>query len=335
VSTETFQIEQPAVVGLGFLGRGIATCLLGHGFPVVGYDRDPGMRSEALRHIEDGIRELTERASFPERLQRTWRERYVEADCFEDLSGCDFVIESITEDLEGKRAVLSEIEAVVGPHVPIASNTSAIPISQLQAGLRHPERIVGMHWAEPAHLTRFLELIRGNDTSDAALDTALQLGLRIGKEPCLVQKDIPAFLINRIGYAIYREAAYLIDMGVADAETIDRAFRNAVGLWAVVCGPLRWMDLTGGPAVYAKAIDGVLPSLCNSSELPESLRIKLADGDLGIKNGRGFYSYSQEEARQWQEKFRKQVWRVRDELDEYFPIGGTSVQLDKTDGTPS
>jgi 3-hydroxybutyryl-CoA dehydrogenase len=331
---ETIHIERLGVVGLGFLGRGIATCLLGHAFPVAGYDRDPAMRSEALRHIEGGIGELTERARFPQELQRTWRERYLEADSFQALSGCDFVIESVTEDLEGKRTVLAEIEAVVRPGVPIASNTSALPISQLQAGLRHPERIVGMHWAEPAHLTRFLELVRGDQTSDAALDAALQLGLRIGKEPCLVQKDIPAFLINRIGYAMYREAAYLIDMGVADAETIDRAFRNAVGLWAVVCGPLRWMDLTGGPALYAKAMDGVLSSLCNSSELPASLRTRLADGDLGIKNGRGFYSYSQEEAQQWQEKFRKQVWRVRDELDEYFPIGGTSVQLDETDGTP-
>jgi 3-hydroxybutyryl-CoA dehydrogenase len=332
---ETIQCERLGVVGLGFLGRGIATCLLGHGFSVAAYDRDPAQRTEARRHIEHGIRELTDRASFPEKLTRTWRERYIEADSFQDLSGSDFVVESTTEDLELKRTVFRAIENVVRPEVCIASNTSAIPITHLQEGLKNPGRVVGMHWAEPAHLTRFLELIRGDLTSDAALDAALQLGLQIGKEPCLVQKDFPAFLINRIGYAIYREAVYLIDMGVADAETIDRAFRNAVGLWAVFCGPLRWIDLTGGPAAYAKGIQGVLPSLCNSPELPASLETMLADGDLGIKNGRGFYRYSPEEADEWEGRFRKHVWRVRDELDEYFPIAGKSVQLDETQGSSS
>lgn len=333
--SETIQVERLGLVGLGFLGRGIATCLLGHGFSVFAYDRDPAKLKSARRSIEDGLRELTERADLPEEMWRSWHERYVETDSFQGLSDCDFVVESATEDLALKQSVFREIEAVVRPNIPIASNTSSIPISHLQAGLQNPERVVGMHWAEPAHLTRFLELIRGNRTSDATLNAAWQLGLGIGKEPCLVQKDVPAFLVNRIGYAIYREAAYLIDLGVADAETIDRAFRNAVGLWAVVCGPLRWMDLTGGPAGYAKVIEGVLPSLCNSPELPACLRTMLAEGDCGIKNGRGFYHYSPEEAQQWEERFRKQVWRVREELDEYFPLTPRSVQLDATNETLS
>lgn len=152
------------------------------------------------------------------------------------FSGCSFVVESVTEDLAEKHFVSDQVEDSVSVSTPIASNTSSLRISDLQAGRQRPERIVGMHWAEPAHITRFMEVIPGEQTSEVALQKTLALAHRIGKDPCLVTRDVPAFIINRIGYAIYREAAYLLDQGVADAETIDRTFRNAVGLWAVCCG---------------------------------------------------------------------------------------------------
>ena len=132
---------------------------------------------------------------------------------------------------------LIEIEAVVAADVPIASNTSALPITTLQEGRLHPERFLGMHWAEPAYATRFLELIRGQHTSDAAMTKANSLATALGKEPCVVAKDVPGFIVNRLGYAMYREAVNMLESGVADAATIDRAFRNACGIWASLCGP--------------------------------------------------------------------------------------------------
>jgi len=93
------------------------------------------------------------------------------------------------------------------------------------------------------------------------------LARRLGKEPSVLQKEIPGFIVNRIGYAMYREALSLLEAGVADAETIDRSVRNALGLWATVCGPFRWIDLTGGPELYAKAMQHVLPTLNNSAAL--------------------------------------------------------------------
>jgi 3-hydroxybutyryl-CoA dehydrogenase len=177
-----------------------------------------------------------------------------------------------------------------------------------------------MHWAEPAHATRFMELVRGRETSDAAFQAAAALAKAIGKEPSLVLKDVPAFVVNRLGYAMYREAFHLLESGVADKETIDRSFRNAVGLWATFCGPLRWMDLTGGPALYAKAMAGVLPTLSNATELPKSLA-ELADADArGIANGRGFYEYTEQDVRQWEERFREHAWTVRKLVGEYFPL---------------
>lgn len=180
-----------------------------------------------------------------------------------------------------------------------------------------------MHWAEPAHATRFMELIRGEHTSDTAFQAAAQLAKAIGKEPCLVQKDVPAFIANRIGYAMYREALNILELGVADAETIDRSCRNALGLWATICGPLRWMDLTGGPAAYAKAIRAVLPSLSNAIELPKTLQ-DLVDSDArGIANGRGFYEYNEEQARQWEELFLEHAWTIRELMNRYFPLEGS------------
>jgi 3-hydroxybutyryl-CoA dehydrogenase len=308
------------LAGLGLLGRGIAACLLGHGFRVIAYTRHETTHAAARQYIGQAIGDLVERAGFPDSLVAEWPDRFEPVQSLAAMAPCQFVIESVAEDVAVKQQVFDEIEAVVGPEVPVASNTSALPISRLQQGRRHPQRFLGMHWAEPAHATRFLELVRGRQTSEAAIEAALELASAIGKEPSLVQKDVPGFIVNRIGYAMYREALNILEMGVADAETIDRSCRNALGLFATLCGPLRWIDLTGGPALYAKAMRGVLPTLSNAAELPRTLE-ELAESDAqGIANLRGFYRYTEEDARKWEELFRRHAWTVRELFNEYFPL---------------
>ncbi len=308
------------VAGLGLLGRGIAACLLGHGVRVIAFTRRQETHEAARRYIARAIDDLITRAGFPAGLADQWPIRYEPVDSIAPFASCHFVIESVVEDAAAKRQIFDELEAVVGPDVPIASNTSALPISRLQQDRKHPERFLGMHWAEPAHATRFLELIRGEQTSDAAFQKAAELGKAVGKEPSLVQKDVPAFIVNRLGYAMYREAMNLVASGVADIETVDRSARNALGLWATMCGPFRWIDLTGGPSLYAKAVEGVLPSLSNATKLPEMFSQLAATDARGIVNGRGFYSYTEEEARRWEELFREHAWTVRELMNKYFPL---------------
>ncbi len=313
-------INTVGVAGLGLLGRGIAACLLGHGFRVVAFTRSQATHDEANKYIARAIDDLIEQAGFPQELSQSWAEQYEPVTTLDPMADCEFVIESVVEDMETKQAVFDQLESLLGAEVPIASNTSALPISHLQRGRKHPERFLGMHWAEPAHVTRFLEIIRGEQTSDAAFQTAAQLAKASGKEPSMVEKDVPAFIVNRIGYAMYREALNILEMGVADVETIDRSVRNALGLWATMCGPFRWMDLTGGPALYGKAIEGVLPSLSNATELPKPLQ-DLRDADArGTTNGHGFYEYTEEEVRQWEELLRKHAWTVRGLMNQYFPL---------------
>src|SRR5579862_9335494 len=182
------QLQNIGIAGLGFLGRGIAACLLSRNIRVIGLELDDESRRQAKEYIGRAIEELVNRGGMPAELLQQWPANYVEAISAAEFRDCDFVIESITEDLDAKRALFAEIEAAVGPHVPIASNTSALPITLLQRGRQRPERFVGMHWAEPCYLTRFLEVVRGELTDDATADAGLKLGRLAGKDPTLVRK---------------------------------------------------------------------------------------------------------------------------------------------------
>lgn len=308
------------IVGLGLLGRGIAACLLGYGFRVVGYSRQEATREEADNYIKTAIDELIARGGYDPQLRHRWRDHYLATNSYDDLATCELVIESVVEDVEIKGQVFQQIEQVVEPSALIATNTSALPISLLQQRLARPERFLGMHWAEPAYATRFLELIRGEATSDETLRRAEQLGRRVGKDPSIVLKDVPGFIVNRLAYAMYREACHLLETGVADAATIDRSFRNAAGMWAPMCGPLRWIDITGGPALYAKAMAAVVDNLSNATEVPAALQ-QLADADArGVLNGRGFYQYEPGDQEKWQNKFHGQAWDSLEMMNRHDPI---------------
>jgi 3-hydroxybutyryl-CoA dehydrogenase len=306
----TVETRTIGVAGLGLLGRRIAACLLSHGFRVVAFDRSEASRSEARRHITDAIDDLIRRGGLPASLRDEWGGRYTEAGTIEELAPSDFVIESIFEDLDAKRTLSGEIEGVVGPTVPIASNTSALPISRLQEGRRPPGRFVGMHWAEPCHLTRFLEIVRGEQTDDATADAAMDLARRAGKDPSLVRKDVEGSIVNPIGYAMFREAFWLLENGVADVETIDRSFRNALSVWANIAGPFRWMDLTGIPA-YPAVMERLWPKLSRATEVLELMKTLVERGAKGISNGRRSYSYTLEESERWECRLIENVWASR------------------------
>lgn len=316
--------ESIGVVGLGLLGRGIAACLLSRGFSVVAVARTAEEHAAATPVIEQMLVELAahESPASPHGGAAAWQSRLTHALTCEPLGGAAFVVESVTEDLATKQRVFDDLEAVLAQDAIIASNTSAIPISVLQQTRKHPARFIGMHWAEPAHATRFLEIIRGEATSDETVARTEALARRVGKDPTVCHKDIPGFIVNRIGYAMYREALDLVNQGVADFETIDRSLRNTLGLWAASCGPFRWIDLTGGPALYARAMQRVLPTLAARPDVPAPIARLAAEEARGIANGRGFYDYTPADVQAWEERQRRHVWLVKDWLDQEFPIEG-------------
>jgi 3-hydroxybutyryl-CoA dehydrogenase len=314
------QYDPIGLVGLGFMGRGIATCLLGYGFRVAGFDVAGEAQAGSREYIKQGTRELVEYADFDATLVDEWQERYQEAHCLDDLATCKFIIESVAENLDVKKNLFAKLEPIIRPDVVIASNTSALPITRLQEGLQVPERFLGMHWSEPAHATRFLELVPGELTSDIAMSTAVGLARACGKDPSVLATDIPGFIVNRLAYALYREALNLLQMGIADAATIDRSFRNTCGVWSTVFGPFEWIDLTGGPTLYAECMKRVLPTLANDREVPAKLAELSATGAQGIVDGHGFYRYTPETAKQMVSLFHRHAWKARELMNAYAPL---------------
>jgi 3-hydroxybutyryl-CoA dehydrogenase len=313
-------METVALAGLGRLGRGIAACLLAHGYKTLAWTPDPAEVAQTESTVEAALREMAAHGAIDTSRLHGWRDLWTPVATLAEFRPASFVIESIIENLQAKQSLYRELEAAIEAGTPIATNTSSLPVAQLQQQLRHPQRLIGMHWAQPAYATRFLEVIRGPVTDDATEAATRRLGLALGKEPCVVAIDLPGFVANRLGYAVYREALHLLQLGVADAETIDRCFRNAFGLWAAVCGPLRWIDMTGGPALYLTAMENVLPSLCDGQSA-HALAAGVVDANAaGAGSGRGFYSYAPGEADRWVQLLREHAWQIRDLHDREFPL---------------
>ena len=298
------------VVGLGLMGCSIVTCLLMAGHPVVAVApiaTDLLKAEERIRgHLAaSSARGLAVDAAEPylSRLQLT--------EDYGALTDCVLVIECTLEDLQIKRTVYAKIEAVIGAGALLASNTSAIPISLLQQQTLQPARFFGLHWAEPSHTTRFLEVICGENSDIVKGEWLYRLAHCWGKEPTLVRKDIRGFITNRLMYALYREAFNLVENGYATIEDVDRACRNNAGYWMTLVGCFRWMDLTG-VAAYHTVMKELFPTLSNSTEVPRLIDEIVAAGGRGVSNAKGFYSYTPEEARLWQETFEKFSYEIRE-----------------------
>jgi len=309
MSTETKDFPV-SVVGLGLMGCSITTCLLMAGHPVIALAPIP----EDLEHAEQRIRTHL-RKSKQEGLVRQdpdfFLQRLTVTDDYKTIKDCRLVIECTIENLEIKKTVYGKIEAVITAGAWMASNTSAIPISTLQQLTTHPERFFGLHWAEPSHTTRFLEVICGDKSNEALGEQLYILAHQWGKEPTLVRKDIRGFITNRLMYAMYREAFYLVENGYATIEDIDRACRNNPGYWMTLAGVFRWMDLTGVPA-YLTVMKDLWPTLSNSTEVPKLIKDLVANGARGVANGKGFYEYTPEEAKLWEETFSAFSFEIRD-----------------------
>lgn len=297
------------VVGLGLMGSSISACLLAAGHHVVGADMDAAHRRAAKNRIARHLKEMRTEGLVSTEPTRALL-RFQTASNVSGLAGCDLAIEAVFEDLEAKRRVIRDLEAVLARSAIIGSNTSALPVTQLQEGALRPQRILGIHWAEPAHITRFMEVICGDSTSPALAKRVIALAAKWGKDPTLVKRDIRGFITNRIMYAMIREAFHLVESGIATPHDVDRSVRNDMGYWLTFAGPFRFMDLTGIPA-YAAVMRDLLPDLHCGAEVPELMRRVVDSGARGVSNHKGFYQYTPAEARKWEERFLKFTYEIR------------------------
>lgn len=298
-----------AVIGLGLMGHSIIACFLSAGYRVFGVTRDLRRHRGTPAHIRTLLKEMKR-----EGLLKLDPGKLMDAlqitEQISDLAPCTLIVESIIEDIQTKMDTYRMVEKVVAADAIIGTNTSSIPVSLLQRGAAHPERFVGIHWDEPAHITRFMEIIVGEQTDPKYADAVMVIAARLGKEPSLLRRDIRGFITNRVSYAMFREACSLVDSGVCTVEDVDRSLRNDVGYWMPFAGPFRYMDLMGVEGYY-RVMKDLLPDLCSSPEIPATMRKVIESGGKGISNGRGFYKYSAAEAKRWSQAFVKFNYQIR------------------------
>lgn len=275
--TRTGMPEKVAVIGAGTMGSGIASVFAAHGYSVAVYSRSEHTLETSRSFIEAASKEAVT-IKYTTSLEAC-------------LEGAALVSENIAEDLKLKQAIFRRAEGLVSPDCLLTTNTSSVPISAIAEGLAFPERVVGVHWFNPATLMPLVEIVRGERTSDETVRRARALCGYIGKQTIEVNQDIPGFVVNRLQYAILREALYLVEEGVASIEDVDRAVETTLAPRWAASGPLQLMDLAGLDVV--EKVSGILmPSLCRSTDIPAIVRRLCEEGALGIKSGRGFYKWT-------------------------------------------
>ena len=205
------------------------------------------------------------------------------------------VVECVPEQLTIKQQVFAELERLAPAGVPLASNSSSFPISEIGKGLKTRERMLGLHFFMPAHLVPAVEVVCGEATDPDICGRVATLMKLLNKVPIRVKKDIPGFLANRIQHAMMREAYALIDAGMATAEDIDAAVMYGFGLRYLAAGPILQKDMAGLELNYAAA-ETIYPHLANNSVPSRALAERVAEGKFGMKTGEGFYPWTPQSA---------------------------------------
>jgi len=278
-----------AVVGAGTMGRGIAHVAALSGHQVALHDSFPGALEKARAQIEadlaTGIRKgkLTDadRARALENLR-------LEATLGDAARDADLVVEAIIEDLDKKRTIFAALDRFAPEGAVLATNTSSLPVGLIAASTRRPERVLGMHFFNPVHLMKLVEVVVHPGTADAARDRVLETARKMGKTPIVV-KDSPGFATSRLGVILGLEAMRMLEQGVASAEDIDRAMELG---YNHPMGPLKLTDLVGLDVRLAIAEHLHRELKDDQYRPPEILKKKVQAGELGKKTKKGFYSWA-------------------------------------------
>lgn len=285
------KVRKIMVAGAGFMGTGIAQVALQAGYNVIMRD----LTEELVEKGRDIIRKRLEKRAAKGKLTAGKVEEILSlleiTTELEKAEAVDLVIESVVEDAEIKKELFKELDAICPANVLFATNTSSIPITELAAATKRPEKFVGMHFFSPAPVMKLVEVIRGLKTSQETTQTIIEIARDFGKEPVVV-KDGPGFLVNRINNAMRLEAYKCLEEGVASIEDIDKAMKLGLGH---PMGPFELADFVGLDVGY-NLLETLWQNFRDPRWRPPLLLKKLVlAGDLGRKTGKGWYDYQGQE----------------------------------------
>ena len=283
------EIGRVGVVGLGTMGAGIAQVCLQAGLEVVGRDVSPELGERARERIDHYLSRGVEKERLTQEDKDAALGRLSLVTELADLASCQLVIEAAFEDLGVKRELFGGLERIVQPDAILATNTSALSVTEIASATSSPERVVGMHFFNPAPVLPLVEVIRTAHTSDEVFDAAYAFAQRIGKEP-VACNDTPGFIVNRILIPLLNDCVRVLDEARVEPDDVDRAMRFGAN-WPI--GPCALIDLIGVD-VHVHASEALHAALGEERMAPPLRLLQMRDeGHLGRKSGQGFYDYQQ------------------------------------------
>ena len=286
-------VEKVLVIGSGFMGSGIAQVCAQAGIQVYLHDVSKEALAKAIKTVDWSVGKFVEKGKLSEDKDAIMARIRLISD-FKDGKLVDLAIEAVYERLKLKQEIFQKLDKICHPDALIASNTSAIPITELAAVTNRPEKVLGLHFFSPVPMMQAVEVIKGAATADESAAVGREFVLQIGKEPIMVNRDVAGFVINRINFPSTIEAMNLVEQGVASVEDIDKGLRLAAGrrMGIFETGDMVGLDVTYGAmkAMYEESGDPRwFPPLL--------LRRKVKAGHLGRKAGKGWYEYNEDGSR--------------------------------------
>jgi 3-hydroxybutyryl-CoA dehydrogenase len=292
------EIRAIGIIGAGLMGHGIAQVFALKKYKVKLFDNDPNVLQSAPEKIHNNLQTLLEMHLVePQEIEDCLNHLQLCHTLPEMCEGVELTIEAVSENVDLKRAIFGELEALTRPQTILCSNTSGISIGLISENLRFKERVIGTHFWNPPHIVPCVEVIKSQFAADEVFHTVIELMERVGKKPVRVLKDIPGFLGNRLQHALWREAISLVEKGIAAPEDIDRVVKYGFGLRLPFIGPLETADLAGLDLVYD--IHKYLFSDLENRSTPSPLLKTLLDQKAtGVKSKKGFYNWTDERTKQ-------------------------------------
>ena len=280
-------VRKVGVVGLGAMGAGIAQLCIEAGVETVGREVTPELGEKARERIAHFLTRKVEKGQLDDGARDEALERLSLTTELEKLGGTDLVIEAIVEELEPKRELFAELDRICGPEAVLATNTSALSVTEIAAATERPERVVGMHFFNPAPLMPLVEIVRAELTADEPFETAYAFGERIGKTPVRCH-DTPGFVVNRVLIPLLNDCIRVLDEARVTPEDLDSGMRGGAG-WPM--GPCALVDLVGID-VHVHASEALYEKTREPRMAPPPRLVAMRNaGLLGRKSGRGFYVY--------------------------------------------
>jgi 3-hydroxybutyryl-CoA dehydrogenase len=287
-------IRKVAVIGAGIMGHGIAQVCALAGRQVTLVDAMPEAIRSAPARIQKSVQMLCDNGLLPAAQASEVATKLTFTTRMEEgVEGAELIIEAIPEKLALKQQLIEELDVLCAPSVIFASNTSAIPIQMLAGSSKHPERVIGTHFFNPAQIVPLVEVIAPVSTSADVLKTVMEFFKDAGKKPVHVRKDIPGFIGNRLQAALAREAMSLVENDVASVEDIDTVIKYSLALRMPFSGILEQRDLNGLDT-HLSITETLYPNLEDAKEALPVLKDKVARGEYGLKSGKGFYDWTRE-----------------------------------------